>query len=306
MLPAGAALVAVDWGTTRLRAYLIGADGEVLDRATAPESGIQSIPSGGFPAARDATCGHWWRHGPDLPVLMAGMVGSRNGWAEAAYVAPPSGPDDLAAGLLRVADAARPVFIVPGVDCRGPDGSYDVMRGEETQVVGLDLQNGVVCLPGTHSKWVEVVGGRIERFATFITGELYAALSQSFVGRLARDPDASEPGLAMAARLADLDGGLSRSLFQARTQVLGGAMPPEAVRPFLSGLLIETEIRDARDMFGEGAEVHLVAGSPQRDPYAEALARAGIAPKVYDPETTTVAGLVAIARTAGLLQPAFR
>lgn len=305
MLPAGAAFVAVDWGTTRLRAYLIDAGGTVLDRVAA-ESGIQTIPPGGFPAALEDACGRWFAEARDLPVLMAGMVGSRNGWAEAAYVAPPCDADGLAARLLRVEGLARPVFIVPGVDCRSPDGSYDVMRGEETQAIGVGVTDGMVCLPGTHSKWVEVTDGRILRFATFLTGELYAALTQSFIGRLAREPDDNGSGASMAARLAGLPGGLSRRLFQARTQVLGGGMAGEAVRPFLSNLLIEAEVEGAREIFGTDRAVHLVAGPPQVGAYADILNRTGTGLQVYDPETVTVSGLVRLAAAAGLLQPALR
>ena len=305
MLPAGAAFVAVDWGTTRLRAYLIGADGEVLDRALAAESGIQSIPAGGFPAALDAACSRWFSESPDLPVLMAGMVGSRNGWAEAAYAAPPCDAATLASKLLAVSGAGRPVFIIPGVDCPGSDGSYDVMRGEETQAVGVGLSDGLVCLPGTHSKWVEIVDGRINRFATFMTGELYAAMLQSFIGRLAGEPEDRAGGDAVAARLAGLPGGLPRTLFQARAQVLGGGLSPGAVRPYLSSLLIEAEVRGARDLFGADRPVHLVAGSPQLEAYSAVLARAGCPFDVYDPETATVAGLVRLAVAAGLAQPAF-
>ena len=302
-LPAGAAFVAVDWGTTRLRAYLIGADGTVLDRAIAAESGIQSVPAGGFPAALDAACRGWFDAAADLPVLMAGMVGSRNGWVEAPYAAPPCDAAKLASTLLPVPEASRPVFIIPGVDCRGADGSYDVMRGEETQALGTGVADGVVCLPGTHSKWVEIAGNRIVRFATFMTGELYAAMTQSFIGRLAGEPEDTAGGDAVAARLVGLPGGLSRTLFQARAQVLGGGLSPGAVRPYLSSLLIEAEIRGARDLFGANRPVHLVAASPQLEAYSAVLRRAGASFTVYEPETATVAGLVRLAAAAGLAQP---
>ena len=306
MPPAGAAFVAVDWGTTRLRAYLIDSGGDVLDRVVAVESGIQNIAPGGFAAVLDKVCGPWFADAAELPVLMAGMVGSRNGWAEASYVTLPCAAAGLAGGLLRLPGTSRPIFIVPGVDCRGADGSYDVMRGEETQAIGVDVADGLVCLPGTHSKWIEMAGGHITRFASFITGELYAALAQSFVGRLAQEPDNAAAGFAASAALSGLPGGLSRLVFQARTQVLGGDMRPEAVRPFLSSLLVEAEICGARDMFGSERTVHLVAGAPLLDSYSEILTRLGIAADVYDPETTTVTGLVRLATEAGLLQPALR
>ena len=305
MIPAGAAFVALDWGTTRLRAYLIGAEGDVLDRVVAADRGIQSIPAGGFPEALDQTCAAWFEGGTDLPVIMAGMVGSRNGWREASYAPPPAGADNLAAALLQVTGAGRSVFIIPGVDCRGDDGSYDVMRGEETQAIGVGIKDGLICLPGTHSKWVEMAGGRIIRFATFVTGELYAALTQSFVGRLAEEPD-DTAGAAMAERLAALPGGITRAIFQARAQVLGGGLSGHGVRPYLSRLVVETEVMGARAMFGSHRPVHLVAAPPQLEPYAAALARHGFQTETYDPETTTVAGLLRLAVAAGLSQSSLR
>ncbi|MDX7951158.1 2-dehydro-3-deoxygalactonokinase [Lichenihabitans sp. Uapishka_5] len=292
------AFVAVDWGTTRMRAALVDRNGHVLDRA-ASEDGVQSVPAGGYEAALEAACSAWFAAHPDLPVLMSGMVGSRNGWIEVPYVSPPCGADDLGRSLQRVAAAARRVFIVPGVDCRSEDGSYDVMRGEEVQAFGSGLRDGLVCLPGTHSKWVEMVDGRIRRFATFATGELYAALTQSFVGRLAEAPDDADAGAAVGETVARLPGGLSRQVFQARAQVLAGTMSGHAVRPFLSALLIEAEAAGARAMFGAAGAVTLVAGEPQLGPYERILARHGFSVVSVTPEAATLSGLKLLAASAG-------
>ncbi len=286
-----AEFIAVDWGTTRLRATLVGRDGAVLDRTEA-DRGVQSVAAGGFPDALEATCGSWLATSPDLPVLMAGMVGSRNGWVEAPYVTCPCGPEDLAGRLVPIG-GARAVSVVPGVDLRGPDGAYDVMRGEEVQVVGSGVRDGLVCLPGTHSKWVAVEAGRIVRFATFITGELYSAVAASFVGRLAAPagPDDVPAGLGAGLRAAGAGGGLSRLLFQARTRVLGGTLEPDAVRPFLSALLVAEEVAGADALFGPLAAVHLVAAPPQLDVYRAVLATRGIQVTVADPAAASLAGL---------------
>ena len=292
----GAALIAVDWGTTRLRAWLIDGGGAVLAQA-AVDKGIQGIEPGGFALVFREVCGAWLTDKPDLPVLMAGMVGSRNGWVEAPYVTAPCGLAELARGVRKLQDSH--IHIVPGVDCRDADGAYDVMRGEETQAMGAGVDDGLVCLPGTHSKWVEMRGGSIARFASFITGELYAALSTSFVARLASEPEAPghvADGLAAAA----LAGGLPRALFQARTRVLGGLMPAAGVRPFISGLLIGGEVAGARALFGALPAVHLVAGEPLLAPYREALAAHGVAAHVVDPEAAFLAGLRRMADVAGL------
>ena len=282
--------VAVDWGTTRMRASLIGSDGDVLDRRQS-DAGVQSIAAGGFPAALDTACGGWFAASPGLPVVMAGMVGSRNGWVEAPYVACPCGPEEIAARLSPVPGAGRDLGIVPGVDCRWADGSYDVMRGEETQAIGTGVRQGLLSLPGTHGKWIEIVDGRIARFATFVTGELFAAVSTSFVARLAEAPDDLESGQRIAVGAAAAPGGLTRQLFQARARVLAGDLDPHGVRPYLSRLLVEAEIIGALDLFGRPCVVHLVAGEPQLGVYRAALAERGLDVVVHDPAAVTLAGL---------------
>ncbi len=283
------ALIAVDWGTTRMRASLVDPAGAVLDRTEA-ETGVQSIAPGGFPAALEAACGPWLDRHPDLPVLMAGMVGSRNGWVEAPYVACPCGPDDVVARLTRI-EGRRNVVIVPGVDCLWPDGAYDVMRGEEVQAFGSGVTDGLLCLPGTHSKWIVMEEGRIARFASFITGELYAAMTASFVGRLAAAPEDVEAGRAAGTQAAAWPGGLSRLLFQARAQVLGARLSAEAVRPFMSGLLVGQEIAGASALFGASRAVHLIAAAPQLDVYRAALEAQEILVTTSDPAETSLAGM---------------
>jgi 2-dehydro-3-deoxygalactonokinase len=276
-----------------MRAALLDADGAVLGRTEA-DQGVQSVAAGGFPAVLEAACAPWFAAHPDLPVVMAGMVGSRNGWVEASYVSCPCSAADLARQRMRVPGVDRDVSIVPGVDVRWPDGAYDVMRGEEVQAFGAGVSDGLVCLPGTHSKWIEMAGGRILRFASFITGELYAAMTASFVGRLASEPEEPAEGLKAGATAATFAGGLSRLLFQARAQVLGGDLSGGAVRPFLSSLIVGQEIVGAASLFGSPRMVHLVAASPQREVYEAALNQRGIAVTVVDPARATLQGMQAI------------
>lgn len=293
MMAAEPRFVAVDWGTTRLRASLIGRDGAVLAREQS-DTGVQSVPKGGFPQALQAACSRWFEAHPDLPVIMAGMVGSRNGWVEAPYLHCPCAASDLAGNLTAIEGFGREVLVVPGVDIRWPDDSYDVMRGEETKVFGTGLEDGLVCMPGTHSKWVELAAGRMTRFSSFITGELYAAMSASFVARLAEAPDDPGSGESEAAAAARAGGGLTRALFQARTRVLAGDMSPRGVRPFLSRLLVETEVAGASELFGAPASVHLVAADPQLGVYRRVLESRGIRVEVVEPAAATLAGLTRI------------
>ncbi|MCB1376237.1 MAG: 2-dehydro-3-deoxygalactonokinase, partial [Rhodobacteraceae bacterium] len=178
------AVAAVDWGTTRLRIWLLAGDATVLAERRSDE-GMASAATEGFGAILE-------RHlaamaaPADLPAIVCGMAGARQGWIEAPYVACPAHMDDILSGAVAVPGAARPVRIVPGVAQHG-DGPPDVMRGEETQLAGIAprIAHGVhsVCIPGTHSKWIHAASGAVERFATFLTGELYALLSTASILR---------------------------------------------------------------------------------------------------------------------------
>ncbi|CAN7684916.1 2-dehydro-3-deoxygalactonokinase [Bosea sp. LjRoot237] len=292
-------LIALDWGTTRARAFLIGEDGAVLAKRSA-DRGIQSVPAGGFPAAFAEIAGEFRQARPDAKVLLAGMVGSRNGWVEAPYVACPARPEEIAAaGLAVTLDDGTQATILPGLSC--DEGAFDVMRGEETLIVGLGLSDGIACLPGTHSKWAEIKGSRITRFASFMTGEVYGLLREhSILSRLASEPvgdDAAEGarrGLAAAKR----PGGLLNAAFHARSDVLGGGMQGGAVGPYLSALLVAQEIEGARSLFGGLANFHLVADGVLAQSYGRALATAGLEHTLTTPEDAFVAGVTRLA--AGL------
>jgi 2-dehydro-3-deoxygalactonokinase len=292
-------LIALDWGTTRARAFLIGEDGVVLDRRIA-DQGIQSVPAGGFPAAFAAIAGEFRRARPEAAIVLAGMVGSRNGWVEAPYVACPASTEAIAAAGIAVAlEDGTPVTVLPGLSC--DDGAFDVMRGEETLIVGLGLEDGIACLPGTHSKWAQVKGGRIERFASFMTGEVYGLLRQhSILARLAEEPgdgdaaDGATRGFAAAARPA----GLLNAAFAARTEVLAGRMRGGAVGPYLSALLVAQEIAGAGALFGQPKAVELVADGALAESYAAALTAAGLTFRTTAPEAAFIAGVRRLA--AGL------
>jgi 2-dehydro-3-deoxygalactonokinase len=292
-LGGGKGLIAVDWGTSRLRAYRLDEEGAVVARAVS-EDGIATVPAGGFPAVLERVCGRWMREDASLPVVMAGMVGSRNGWAEAAYATCPASPASLAAALLPVTER---VSIVPGVIARTPAGP-DVMRGEETLVFGTDVGNGLVCLPGTHSKWAKVEDGAIVDFATFMTGEAFGLFrQQSLLSRLAEEPEdlaGYDAGLAASRDPA----GLLNRLFQARARVLDGAMGGAAVGPYLSGLLVGSELQGALARYGEATSISLVAEGLVAAHYVAALRSRGITAEIVTPERAFLAGLAVIASAA--------
>ena len=189
-------LLAIDWGTTRLRAYLLDDAGSVLDRVGVDE-GIMAVPPGGFPATLRRHVGPWLQRFPGIPVVLAGMVGSRNGWVEVPYLPCPTTVPAIGAALTAVdlGDGLQ-AHIVPGLSTRDAAGAPDVMRGEETKVAGCDVDDGLVVTPGTHAKWIRLRGGRIEGFATFMTGDFYGAfMEHTILGKLAEEP-VDEAGFA--------------------------------------------------------------------------------------------------------------
>jgi 2-dehydro-3-deoxygalactonokinase len=286
-------LIAVDWGTSRLRAMLVSAEGAILDQTSADE-GIMAVPPGGFPAVLRRIIAPWLDRRGRLPVMMAGMVGSRNGWIEAPYAACPASLGDLAHRVVEVPFDGADVRLVPGLARRDPDGTPDVMRGEETKVAGVGLANGTIVTPGTHSKWISIRNGGIDAFASFMTGDFYAALiGHTIIGRLAEEPEDSagfEKGLAAARR----KGGLTHQAFAARTSVLLGDMPGNRVGPYLSGLLIGSEIVNGLALDRPPGEIVVVADGVFGRNYTRAFEAFGVPVRIVDPETTFITGLIRI------------
>lgn len=299
-------MIAVDWGTSSFRAYRLDAAGAVRERRSAA-AGLLAC-DGRFGAVLAQQLEGW----DDTLVLMAGMVGSRSGWREVPYVACPAGLDGIAAGLVELEAAALPgrrVFIAPGLSQRGEAGAApDVMRGEETQVLGLlDRLPGAgahtVCLPGTHSKWVQVRDGRIVGLRTAMTGELYALLRRhSLLAALmpgsgdAADPDDAE-AFAQGVAASAADGGLAHQLFGVRTRGLFGELGAAAAPSYLSGLLIGHELRALRPA-GDAA-LHLVGGAALTARYQRALERLGATAQAHG-EDLSAAGLWRLAAARGL------
>ncbi|MCW5748731.1 MAG: 2-dehydro-3-deoxygalactonokinase [Alphaproteobacteria bacterium] len=303
-------MIALDWGTTSLRGWLLGDGGTVLDRHAAA-SGIMAVTDGNFDAAYRTFTAGWRAAQPALPALASGMIGSRQGWVEAPYVACPAGLADLAGRGVMAGEAEAALRIVPGLSWRAPDGMTDVMRGEESQIIGaLDDGggDGLFVLPGTHSKWARVEGGRIVGFATYMTGELFAVLrGHSILGRMMpADGAMAHDSRTFAAGVADgLDHGhdLPRRLFGVRTRGLFGDLGEPAAPSFLSGLLIGAELAGARasGQIGAGATAATLIGETTLcTRYAEALAMAGIAARIADADVTP-RGLWRLACAAGMI-----
>jgi len=265
---------------------------------------VQNVPAGGFRAALETLLGGDPPAG--APLVACGMVGSRQGWVEVPYL---DCPADLAAITAALASAGeRSIAIVPGLICRNDAGIPDVMRGEETQILGA-LEEGaprrVVVLPGTHSKWVLAGASGIETFATFMTGELYAVLREhSILGRLA--VAGAEPGAFERGVSAGLEAhvGLSHALFSVRTLALTGALASAGVADYLSGLLIGAEIAAGRRWLEERAAralpITIVGDAMLCSRYRRAFALSGVDADL-GPADAAARGLWRIAHCARLV-----
>ncbi|WP_153138361.1 2-dehydro-3-deoxygalactonokinase [Paraburkholderia agricolaris] len=299
--------ISLDWGTSSLRAALVSADGEIMESRSAP-GGVMTVKDRDFHTPLNAICKAWIdTHG--CPIVASGMIGSRQGWVEAPYLACPATPAAAAVAFttLSVADKVD-MHIIPGVRCGGIDSIHDVMRGEETQIWGAGVDSECLCvLPGTHSKWVFVgAGAMITHFATYITGELYGLLTRhGILGRLmefgSRDDDAFQAGVSLGLRHPNQ---ATHVVFAARTTRLMNELPSTALPDYLSGILIGVEVASAMASYtlNETRLVVLIGDSDLCRRYQFALEAAGLRVE-RTIEEATVQGHVRIAREAGIVGP---
>ncbi|MFC5476543.1 2-dehydro-3-deoxygalactonokinase [Paraherbaspirillum soli] len=335
-------LIALDWGTSSLRAYRLGAQGRVLDLRSLPW-GVMQLPEvttavaagvddkTGFEFAFEQACGDWLRAAPQTPVIAAGMVGSRQGWRETPYLPIPIAIDQIGGSLSTVKTrSGQIVHIVPGLI--QSSALPNVMRGEETQVIGalalLDAERNshtateadqvLIGLPGTHSKWVQIrrleSQDRITHFDTFMTGELYAALcGHTILGRTMSASDANgddhaafDRGVLVAQTPAGRNGLLS-TMFSTRTLGLTGALDGVGQREYLSGLLIGHEIAALqtllKDQAQQPARVMLIGAAALCARYTRALGAVGF-DRIDVAAQATERGLWQLALGAGLLRSA--
>ena len=301
-------LVALDWGTSSLRAWRVSDAGAILD-ARQQGWGIMHLPPGGFPAAFATITRDWLAPGNPVPAIACGMVGSRQGWREVPYLPTPASLQQLAASLLALdvgGDAT--LHLVPGVLETNDPLAPDVMRGEETQAMGAAAKVGsdaLLVMPGTHSKWARLRGGRLVSFRTMMTGELFALLRQhSILGRgQAEAPPATAPdrdaAFTSGVLAAHAEGAFAR-LFSTRALALTGGLSPGCVPDYLSGLLIGEELRLAASELAAAARIAITGDAVLCERYARAFAAIGAAAPERLPDTA-LDGLLRIAVAAGLL-----
>ena len=323
-----AQLIALDWGTSSLRAYKLGPGGQVLEQRTlargimqlnrAPRLIAGQLCDNGFELALDEACGDWLEQHPALALIACGMVGSAQGWVQVPYCPTPARIADLSASLQQVVTLrGHPLYIVPGVIEHS--ALPNVMRGEETQVLGLvnglppdaEVDDVLVGLPGSHSKWVSLAAGCIEHFDTFMTGELFAALcAHTILGRTQQPAEqfqaaAFDRGVDVALS-AQGDLGPLSTVFSARTFGLTGQLRANEQADYLSGLLIGHELRAlaevlrARKPGKRLPEIVLIGAGELCERYSRALRRCDF-PCVSLAPTATELGLWSLALVAGLV-----
>ncbi|MBF9031792.1 2-keto-3-deoxy-galactonokinase [Rhodobacterales bacterium HKCCE3408] len=286
--------IAVDWGTTRLRAWAMDADGSVRDEASSGD-GMGGLSRAGFEPALLRLI-EPWLSGGTVPVLACGMVGSRQGWHEVPYVSIPAKPAELRPVPVPGTDRRIALAIIPGLSQAEP---ADVMRGEETQIAGFLSEapdfDGVLCLPGTHTKWARISAGEVVGFMTAMTGEIYRLISDHSVIRHCLAGDGIADPAAFTDAVSDTlsrPEGLAQRLFAIRAETVLRDLGPGTARERLSGLLIGAELAAARG-YWLGQDVAIAGAPGLAAAYGAALEAQGLAPRVLDADPLTRKGLAA-------------
>jgi 2-dehydro-3-deoxygalactonokinase len=296
-----AAFALVDWGTTNLRVWLTDYAGRMLAEKTTGD-GMGTLARDQFAGVLELVLTELGA-APDLPAMVCGMAGSRQGWREVPYAASPVSLQNLAAQSVAFQSANRLIRILPGI-ARKDVSRPDVMRGEETQLLGLsvgkNVGSGLACLPGTHSKWVKLQHGAVVDFVSVMTGELYALFRQHSILRHSTG-NTAKVAATDSVFLEHVQLGLSREgglgcLFSIRAGTLLNNANEAHSSAALSGLLIGTEIRDASAILGEtGGNIHIVGSGSLNTLYQAALSLAGFDPHLQDGSALVRTGLLTAA-----------
>lgn len=290
-----AVFIAGDWGTSRLRLYLCDAGGNVLARGEGEGASVPDC-AGRF----DAAVAAWDKAHGILPAVLSGMVGSTIGWREVPYLKCPAVPSDIAAAALRFEAGERGIAILPGLTCRGKTGAPDVMRGEETQILGAlrlypNLAKGrhIFCMPGTHAKWVAVSDGAVTQFQTALSGELFELLRRhSVLARDSSEVDVQNPAFMLGLDFARQKADLLHLLFSVRSRVVTGEMAKTDAASYLSGLVLGKDIATALALFQCDGPVQLICTPALAALYGKALSAYDVRSAVIDGDRASLAGLV--------------
>lgn len=305
-MSSAAAFIAGDWGTSNLRLALCDAEGQPLETRRGPGA---AEARGRFGEVFDSLTSDWRSARVEMPAVLCGMVGSAFGWREAPYLPCPGDLFELPGACIEVRSG---VHIVPGMRCTNPLGAPDVMRGEETQLLGArhaagavrDAHRALVCMPGTHTKWVSLHEGDVQEFITVPTGELFGLLCEHSV--LVRDHSTAmthraqdfERGLAEAAHHPEIP--VLHKMFQSRSLRLDGQLSTDGAASWMSGLLVGADVAGALKLFDSrapGDPVYVIGEPSLAGVYIAALARSGVPATAVDGSAAAFAGLAFVHRS---------
>lgn len=303
-----AKMIGLDWGTTSFRAFLIDQDGHVLDQKT-NENGILAVPNNDFEGVLISAIKAWPDQHPALPIVASGMITSRNGWLETPYLSLPANINDFANALTPLTLSNDIVIhFITGASYENENGVPDIMRGEETQIIGeiKARDKEIFLLPGTHSKWAITQDEKIIGFTSFMTGEVYAALKDhTILGALMKEcstlnDDAFLKGVLMRQKQ---DISILHQIFASRTLALFDKLENKDIADYLSGLLIGEEIKSALNQYDVNKEtiIKIIGRGDLAARYARALDVFGLNHKIINDEVTAM-GHYKIAKKAGLLK----
>ena len=294
--------IAVDWGSTSFRAYLLDEHNNCVDKVK-NASGVFNLKTS-FVDTLKIACAEWMQSHEIKHIVMGGMVGSRNGWVETAYSQCPVSAVEHKNGAVDLdTEFDLQVQVLPGVQGQSPCGFPDVMRGEEIQLFGalehLEKESAIVCLPGTHSKWVQLQDGKITEFATLMTGELFALLREhSSIASLVTDEEFDQASFLQgvedqmqAEKTAACKVGLLHSLFSVRARAVSNTLHASSVFSYLSGLIIADEISTAGSLFDLNQEIVVITDEKLSAPYSHALNAATMKAVIIDSETAFLQGI---------------
>ncbi len=287
--------VAVDWGTTNVRFWLMSEEGKILSTKTSP-MGMNRIKKDQYEDHLLANIGEWFEPSDSIQVIACGMVGAANGWVEAMYQKAPCEP--ISNEKITKAPTGFPsldVRIIPGIANYSP--SHDVLRGEETQICGFLTENpdfeGVLCLPGTHTKWVEIKSGLVMGFRTFMTGELFDVLGKSSILRHSIDSNSWDENEFISAIEVSLSKPeeLTTRMFSIRAESLIGDLKTEMASARLAGLLLGLELAGSKSYWKQNSVVIIGSGQLAKN-YYDGLITTSTKSKIINSESFTIKGLI--------------
>lgn len=297
-------LICVDWGSSNFRAFLVSADGTLVDAVNSTQ-GMLGLEPDEFEPTLFKQLENW----PKLPIILAGMVGSLRGWCNTDYVTCPINVKKLAVNLTHIENTQqRHIAIVAGIENASDAAQYDVARGEEVQAIGaIDLigneleANAIFCLPGTHSKWMNIQKHKITNITTHMTGEIFDILTKYSI--LAPEGSPQKPNINQKIFLngvdcAQKDGGLAHHIFSTRTNMLKGVLANDDIETYLSGILIGSEIHETLKSLVDCRHVYLIGNDKLNNIYSLALNHLGIDCTLVNGEQAAYTGMVSIAKQA--------